>query len=85
VLAVRRIPPGILRKAARILDSKLLGDPAGDDLRHLGGSREKRAEEPHGAQLYGEPEPIVITAAPRDQRPVSLVEVKEPLKLSHRR
>ena len=85
VLAVRRIPPGILRQAARILDTELLGDPAGDDLRHLGGSREERAEEPHRAQLDGEPESVVISAASRDQRPVSLVEVKEPLKLSHRR
>jgi len=85
MLAVCRIPPGILRKAARILDSELLGDPAGDSLRHLGGSREERAEEPNRAQLYGKPEPIVITAPSRDQHPVSLVEVKEPLKLSHRR
>jgi hypothetical protein len=85
MLAVRRIPPGIVREASRIFDSELLGDPAGDDLRHLGGSREERAEEPHRAQLHGKPEPVVIAAASHDQRPVSLIEVKEPLKLSHRR
>ena len=81
VLAVRRIPAAILSQTARVLDGELLGDPAGDDLRHLGGSGEERAEEPHRAQLDGEPEPVVIAAASRDQRPVSLIEVKEPLKL----
>jgi hypothetical protein len=85
MLAVRRIPLAIFRQAARILDSKFLGDPAGDDLRHLGGAGEERAEEPHRAQLHGKPEPIVITAMSRDQRPVALVEVKEPLKLRNRR
>jgi hypothetical protein len=44
-------------------------------------SGEERAEEPHRAQVDGEPEPVVIAAASRDQRPVPLIEVKEPLKL----
>jgi hypothetical protein len=69
MLAVRRGPPAIVRQAAGIIDNELLGDPVGDDLRHLGGSGEERAEEPHRAQLYGEPEPVVIAAASGDQRP----------------
>jgi hypothetical protein len=84
MLRVRRLPSGIVRQAARI-GSELLGDLVGDDLGHLGGSGEKRTEKPHCAQLYREPEPVVIAAASVDQRAVSLVEVKEPLKLRDRR
>ena len=84
-----RLAPGLrgkqaVQQAVRI-DSQLLGDPVGDDLRRLSGLREERTEKPDCTQLHRKPEPVVIAAAPVDQRAVSLVEVKEPLKLHHRR
>lgn len=78
---VRRLTLRIHRQAARIADDELLGDAVGDDLRHFCRSREKRAQEPHSAQLHGEPEPVVIAAAAVDQHPISLIEMKEPLEL----
>lgn len=85
MLAMRRLSSTIGRQAVRVLDGELLSDPARDDLRHLCGTREERAEEPDRTELHSEPQPVVITATPANRPPVSLVEMKEPLKLRHRR
>lgn len=44
--------------------------------------REERAQEPHGRELHGESEPVVIAAAVGDPLAVAIVEVKEPLELA---
>ena len=74
MLAMRRLSSTIGRQAVRVLEGELLSDPARDDLRHLCGTREERAEEPDRAELHSEPQPVVITATPADQSPVSLAE-----------
>ena len=42
-------------------------------------------QKPHAAQLDGEPQPVVLTAAATDQLPVDVIEVEEPLQLRPRR
>jgi hypothetical protein len=50
------------------------------------GRREPTHREHAGEiQLHSEPQPVVITATPANQPPVSLVEMNERLKLRHRR
>ena len=51
---------GVLGKATRIGDAKLLGQMARDPARDSGRLIQKRAEETNGAELDGEPEPHVI-------------------------
>ena len=82
MLAVRWLAPRVLRQTSRIADGKLLSDAAADDFRHLCRPRHKRAQEPRGGQLRGEPEPVVIAATSFNQPAVALVEVKEPLQRS---
>jgi hypothetical protein len=50
MLAMRRLSSTTGRQAVRVLDGELLSDPARDDLRHLCGAREERAEEPDRAE-----------------------------------
>ena len=47
--------------------------------------REECAEEPQSRELNREPAPVVITTAVSDPLTVAVVEVKEPLELTHRR
>jgi hypothetical protein len=85
VLAVRRLPPRVVRQTPCVGDAKLVGDPERDGLGHVGRPRQKRAEVADGAKLHGEPEPVVIAAMTADQRAIAIVEVKEPIQLRRRR
>jgi hypothetical protein len=65
--------------------ASLARDGLRDDRRDVGRVREECAEEPQSRELNREPAPVVITTAVSDPLTVAVVEVKEPLELTHRR
>lgn len=79
MLAVRRLPSPVIRQGRQVRDRELLGDSAHNDLRHIGRPGQERAQKPDGAELDGEPKPVVVPPAAVNQRPVAVVEVKEPI------
>ena len=78
--AAERIAP----HAWRVLDPELRGQVHRDGPRDVRGGGQERAQETDGAQLHGEPEPVVLPAADVDQGPVGGVEVEVPGQLAAR-
>ena len=86
LLDLRRMQPstpgcGVLSKATRIGDAKLLGQMVRDPAWDSGRLVQERAEETNGAELDGEPEPHVIPALGTSQLAVGIVEVEMPCEL----
>jgi hypothetical protein len=61
---------------AGIGDAQLPGEVSHHACRDLGGVGEESAQEPHRAELDGEPEASVIAPAPGDEAAIGVVEVE---------
>jgi hypothetical protein len=66
-------------------DANLLADKGLHARRRLAHIVEKRAQEAHGAELYGDPEPHVVAAPRADEHLVGVVEMEIARKVLGRR
>ena len=72
-------------QAGGVGDAELPAE-VGDDARWcLGGVGQEGPQEPHGPELHGEPEPVVIPSVPVDQTSVRVVEMEVASQLCGRR
>ena len=85
VLAMGGLALRVIGQTVRTGDAELLDSALSDDVGHVGGLGEEGAQEPCSAQLHREVQAVVIAAAAVDQRPVAIIEVKEPIQLRDRR
>ena len=84
-MLIRRLRPlHVLLHARRVADLQLLGQELHRLPRHIQRILKKAAHRPHRAQLHRETQAMVIRPAPRDQVPVGIIEVEEPLQLARR-
>jgi len=87
---VRMLEPGrsalrIARHARRIGDHELPAQIVHDGLRHVQRIGQEHAQRPHRGQLQREPQPVMHSPAPVDQRPIRVIEEEDPLELLARR
>lgn len=85
VLVRRHLPFGVLLDARYVLDAQLLGQVLDHGPRDRQRLLQEQPDVPHRTHLEREPETVVITTALRDQLPIDVVEVEEPLQLGPRR
>lgn len=78
-------PVGVVLQTCGVIDGQLLGqvlDQLGWNVQWVGEEHAQMADRDH---LHGVAEPVVVAAASRDQPPVLVVQVEEPLHLHTRR
>ena len=72
-------------QSADVGNVQLPGEVGHDACRNLRGVGEESAQEPHRAQLHGEPEAVVIATASGDEAAIGVVEVEVAIEQSGRR
>jgi hypothetical protein len=84
-MLIRRLRPlHVLLHARRVADLQLVGQELHRQPRHIQRILKKAAHRPHRAQLHRETQTMVVRPATRDQVPVGIIEVEEPLQLARR-
>ena len=82
------IPPFLARRvalqAASVGDAELAVEMCDDARRDLGQVGQEGAQEPHGTELYGEPETVVIAPALGDETLIRVVEMEVASQLRRR-
>jgi hypothetical protein len=85
VLKARRATVRVAAQPRSVGGSYLLGDVDADRAWRIGRVARDRAEQPYGAQLQREPDPVAIAPALGDQPAIGVVKEEEPLQLRPRR
>jgi hypothetical protein len=81
VLVQRLRPVHILLHARRVADRQLLDQELHRRPRHIQRILQEPPDRPDRAQLHSETEAMVVRSSPRDQVPIGVIEIEEPLHL----